>query len=327
MQKIILDVDTGSDDAIAIMMAVLSRKFEILGITVTWGNRPVEDCVENTLKVLELIGSDIPVYAGCPQPMVRYLTEQRNAALKKDGISIVQDGKEYSVHPASFPLPEPRTKVREKHACTFLMETLSRSPEKLTVVTVGPMTNLGMVFRMNPSVKEKISKVVIMGGAVHRGNITPCAEANFYHDPEAARIVLSSGVPCYIVGLNATHSAEINLDDAKMLRSLGTKAARFAADLIETRIDALRRMKSGNGYSDAIHDALAIASLIDSSVITKEVRLMCTVDIGGGDADGMLVVDERRESAPDDSVQTVIAMEADKNRFRDMMLSILGGAS
>ena len=88
MKKVILDVDTGSDDAIAIMMAVLSGKLDVIGITVTWGNRPVEDCVKNTLKVLELVKKDIPVYQGCPQAMVRYLTRQRNAALDQDGISI-----------------------------------------------------------------------------------------------------------------------------------------------------------------------------------------------------------------------------------------------
>ena len=119
MKKVILDVDTGSDDAIAIMMAVLSGKLDVIGITVTWGNRPVEDCVKNTLKVLELVKKDIPVYQGCPQAMVRYLTRQRNAALDQDGISISIDGKEYTVHPKEFPLPKPKTKSRKNMHAHF----------------------------------------------------------------------------------------------------------------------------------------------------------------------------------------------------------------
>ena len=319
MQKVILDVDTGSDDAIAIMLAVLSKKLDIRGITVTWGNRPVDDCVRNTLKVLDLLGSRIPVYGGCPAPMVRYMTEQRNAALKKDGISITEGGKEYSVHPASFPLPDPSRPAEKKHACSYLVETLRESEEKITVITVGPMTNLGMAVRMDPSICEKIERVVIMGGSAGRGNITPCAEANFYHDPEAAKIVLDTGLPCFIVGLEATHSAEISLDDAAELRALGTPAGKFAADLIETRIDALLHMHNGNGYSDAIHDALAVACVLDPEVITKSVRTRCDIDIAGGAGDGMLITDGRMGYEPDETVRTVVALEADKARFFGML--------
>ena len=277
MQKVILDVDTGSDDAIAIMLAVCAKELDILGITVTWGNRPVDACVKNTLKVLDLMKSSIPVYRGCPAPMVRWLTEQRNAALKKDGISITIDGKEYSVHPESFDLPEPSRTPENIHACSYLVETLKNSSEKITVVTVGPMTNLGMAVRMDPSICNHIEKVIIMGGAVGKGNITAAAEANFYHDPEAAKI------------------------------------------LIETRIDALKRMNNGNGWSDAIHDALAVAWLLDPEVITETLTVSCDIDINGGACDGMLVADERMGYEPDETVRTVIAMKADKKRFFNML--------
>ena len=164
-----------------------------------------------------------------------------------------------------------------------------------------------------------IEKVIIMGGAVGKGNITAAAEANFYHDPEAAKIVLDSGVPCFLTGLNATHSAELSLNDAAQLRSLGTPAGRFAADLIETRIDALKRMNNGNGWSDAIHDALAVAWLLDPEVITETLTVSCDIDINGGACDGMLVADERMGYEPDETVRTVIAMKADKKRFFNML--------
>ena len=321
MKKVILDVDTGSDDAIAIMMAVLSGKLDILGITVTWGNRPVEDCVKNTLKVLELLGKKIPVYRGCPQAMVRYLTRQRNAALDKDGISITLEGEEYTVHPSSFSLPEPKEKEQAEHACSFLVNTVKASKEKITLIAVGPLTNLGMALRMCPEMKDHIEKIVIMGGGVYKGNITPCAEANFYHDPEAAKIVLESGIPCDVVPLNATHSAEISLDDAGELEATGKDAAVFAANLIRQRIEALEKMQAGNGYSDAIHDALAVASLLDERVIEMWETKAFDIDVNGGAGDGALIIDDRMNAEAEFSVR--FAMKANKEIFFDMMKEML----
>lgn len=321
MKKVILDVDTGSDDAIAIMMAVLSGKLDILGITVTWGNRPVEDCVKNTLKVLELLGKKIPVYRGCPQAMVRYLTRQRNAALDKDGISITLEGEEYTVHPSSFSLPEPKEKEQAEHACSFLVNTVKASKEKITLIAVGPLTNLGMALRMCPEMKDHIEKIVIMGGGVYKGNITPCAEANFYHDPEAAKIVLESGIPCDVVPLNATHSAEISLDDAGELEATGKDAAVFAAKLIRQRIEALEKMQAGNGYSDAIHDALAVASLLDERVIEMWETKAFDIDVNGGAGDGALIIDDRMNAKVKFPVR--FAMKANKEIFFEMMKEIL----
>ena len=324
-RKVILDVDTGSDDAVAIMLAARSEELEILGITVTWGNRPVENCTENTLRVLKLLGKEkeIPVYKGCPQPMVRYLTRQRNAALKTDGISIQKDGKEYSVHPALLNLPPSEMEPQKTHACAYLVETLLNAEEKITLIAVGPYTNVGMALRMEPGIKEHIEEIVLMGGAVNMGNITPCAEANFYHDPEAAKIILDSGIPCRIVGLNATHSAELNLDDARILREQGTAECQFVAELIETRIEALKQMGTGNGYADAIHDALAVASVIDPAVIEKEVRCRCDVDINGGAADGELITDKRLGYEADDRVKTRVALKGSKEKFFALLLERL----
>ena len=322
--KVILDVDTGSDDAVAIMLAACSEELDILGITVTWGNRPVENCVENTLRVLELLGREIPVYKGCPEAMVRYLTKQRNAALEKDGISIVKDGKELSVHPAQLNLPKAKTAAQSRHACTFLIETLMASKEKVTLIPVGPMTNVGMALRMEPAIRDHIREIVLMGGAVDRGNITPCAEANFYHDPEAAKIILNSGVPCRIVGLNATHSAELTLDDAAVLEALGTPASKFAAELIRMRIYVQKVMGTGNGYSDAIHDALAVACVLDPSVIVEEQTWRCDVDIQGGAADGQLIADRRMGYEADETVVTHVEMKADKEKFFRMLCDRLG---
>ena len=156
------------------------------------------------------------------------------------------------------------------------------------------------------------------------GNITPCAEANFYHDPEAAKIIIDSGVPCRIIGLNATHSVELNLDDADALRKLGTPAACLAAGLLETRIEALKIIGDGNGHSDAVHDALAVASVIMPDVITDMRRQQCDIDVNGGLADGQLVVDNRLRHEKNSRINTRIAYKADKEKFFELLCRRLG---
>ncbi len=318
-KRLILDVDTGSDDAVAIILAVLGGRFDIAGLTVTHGNRPVEACVKNTLCVLELLGvaDKIPVYPGCPQPMTKNLSEGR---CQENDISITVDGREYSIHPESFPLPAPKTEAQRKHACTFLMEEIEASPEKVTVVAVGPPTNVGMALRMKPSLVDNIDEIVLMGGSVNMGNITPACEANFFHDPDAAKIILESGARVVVVGLNATHSAELSLEDADTIEAVGTDAARFIAYLIRMRVEAGVKLGWGNGRSDAIHDALAVAAAMDESVITELVPEKCDVSLGDKLIDGQLVVNHRLTGG---DFKTLVAYRADKDRFLGMILDAL----
>ena len=318
-KKIILDVDTGSDDAIAIMLALSSPELDVKAITVTWGNRPVENCVENTLRVVELMNSDVPVYKGCPEAMVRYMNEEFVSSC-----TIVEDGVEYSLHPAYLDLPKATRKAEKKNAVSFIIDYLMNAEEKITFITVGPPTNLGMALRAAPQIKENIEEVVFMGGAINKGNAGPVSEANFYHDPEAAKIIIDSGVKCRIIGLNATHSAELNLDDAKVFDEINTPQTRLAASLLRSRVDVFRRLKQGNGYSDAIHDALAVASVIDPSVITEIHKMRCDIDLGRGLAYGQLVADCRYGNEPDENTKTSVALKADKDKFFKMLCERLG---
>ncbi len=233
-KKVILDVDTGTDDALAILMALTDPGLEVIGITVTQGNQPLENCVDNTLRVVDLLGADVPVYAGCSAPMVRSLSKGRMAQNPENVVSAEVDGKPVILHPPHLDLPAPHSKPQQMHACSYLVETLRRSEEKVTIIPVGPPTNVGMAFRMAPDLKDHVEEVVFMGGAVDRGNITPVGEANFVHDPEAAKIVLDSGVDCRVITLNATHSAEMTRADADKILALGTPAAKFVGDLMKT---------------------------------------------------------------------------------------------
>ncbi|MBQ2228658.1 MAG: nucleoside hydrolase, partial [Firmicutes bacterium] len=189
--KIILDCDPGHDDAVAIMLAAGSPKIELLGITTESGNQTIEKTSRNALKVLQWIGrGDIPVYMGCKGPMVR---EKMTAADIHGETGL--DGPVF---------PEITLKLQEKHAVQYIVETLMASDEPITMVTTGPMTNLGMAIRMEPAIVEKIDKIVLMGGSYQNGNVTPAAEFNIICDPEAAYVCFTCGRPVYMMGLDIT---------------------------------------------------------------------------------------------------------------------------
>ncbi|MBQ6654319.1 MAG: nucleoside hydrolase [Erysipelotrichaceae bacterium] len=319
-RRIIMDVDTGSDDAVALMLACKSPELKLEAVTVGWGNRPVEDCVRNTLKVLHLVGrDDIPVYQGCPEAMVRYLNGKFVSSCH-----VVVDGVEHSIHPASFNIPAPDRGPEPQHAVSFLVEYLMKQSEKITVVSVGPPTNLGMAFRLQPAIKEHIEEVVFMGGSINRGNETPVAEANFCHDPEAAKIIIDSGVRCTLITLNATHSAEVTREDIEKFERLGTPEGRFTAELISIRLDAQVYLGFGDGKSDALHDALAIAYLVDPKVITDMRKLHCDIDIGRGAAYGMVIADQRG-NARYEEINSQVSFNASRQKFVNMLLERFAG--
>ncbi|MBQ4505675.1 MAG: nucleoside hydrolase [Firmicutes bacterium] len=316
-RKVILDVDTGSDDAVALLLAILSERFDILGITVCWGNSDVETCTSNTLQVVDLLGSDIPVYQGCPEPMVRHLSRGRVFNNAPNRTSIVKNGKEYKTHPGTLPIPPATSLKQSLHACSFLVETIKNSPEKITLIPTAPLTNMGMALRMDPSIAENVEEIVLMGGAVGTGNASACAEANFFHDPEAAKIVIDSGIKIRIVPLNATRSAGLYREDAARLIALGTAAGKLAGDLVNMRSDASDVMQTRGGKGEPIHDALAVAWLLDEGVITEAREEKCDVDINGGACDGQMIVDTRLgyEHAPN----ATVAYKADRQRFMEIL--------
>lgn len=314
-RKVILDVDTGSDDAVALMAAVLSPQLEVIGVTVTWGNRPVDACVRNTLQVLEYVGrGDIPVYAGCPEPMVRDLLPSRRVP---NHVGVVEDGVEYTIHPRVMPIPPAAGAPQAQHAVSWLVETLTNAAEPISIVAVGPLTNLGMALRMRPGIAQAIAEISVMGGAVDWGNVTPVAEANFFHDPEAAKIVLDCGAKVTCVTLNATHSGPFSLEDAERFEALGTRAGSLTGRLIRIRAEASRRLGWSDGTLEDVHDPLAVVSLVEPDVLTDLRRQKCNIDISGGFADGMLIVDHANEQ--DESVNTWVSYKADAARYHGFL--------
>lgn len=325
-RKVILDVDTGSDDAVAIMTALLSEELEVIGITTVHGNLPLEYTTDNTLRVVELLGSDVPVYAGCPYPLVRDLLPGRRINGQETNEECVIDGKTVAVHEKALPLPAPTIRAQPEHAVSWLLHTLRTAEEKITLIPVGAMTNIAAVLRMDPSVAEKIDQIVCMGGGVNIHNRAFRSETNFFNDPEAAKIMLDSGVKVTIVTLDATHSSWFGYPEVEKLKGLHNKAGDFAAQMLYHRIHAANLTGARKEPKSALHDVLAVCAVIDPTVLTDVRHETCDVDISGGIADGQLMTSMRyRYSRPEKP--TYVAYQADGEKLFDMLCSRLAKAS
>lgn len=216
-QKLIIDTDPGQDDAIAIMLALASPHIDLLGIIAAAGNVSVEQTAENACKILELAKrQDIKVYKGCPRPIRRPpITAQHvHGQTGMDGPD----------------LPTPLHTPEQQHGVTFLLETLAAHPaHTITLVTIGPMTNLAAALVQAPETVARLKQVVAMGGAwSETGNITPAAEFNAFADPDAMAIVLNSGLPVTLVPLDITHRFLITPDRLEALAKLPGHCAKAA---------------------------------------------------------------------------------------------------
>ena len=261
-EKIILDCDPGHDDAVAIMLAAINPKIELLGITVVAGNQKLEKTVNNALKVCNHLNLDVPVYSGMSRPMIR---EQ----LIADDIhgETGLDGPKFE---------ELKIKAEDKHAVNFIIETLMNSDEKITLVPTGPLTNIGMAIRFEPRIIEKINRIVLMGGSYQLGNMTPAAEFNILADPDAAHIVFSSGVKVVMMGLDLTRQASATKEVVEKIKSLNNKASKLFVDLMEFFAAS---QKNVFGWSaPPVHDPTTIAYIIDPECI--EVKPMfCEIEL------------------------------------------------
>lgn len=318
-KKVILDVDTGTDDAIAIMTAVMSETLEVLGVCAVNGNRGIDFTTENTLRVIEYLGKDIPVFRGCSLPMVVSLTEGRREDIPYKGPKDPQD----NVHGDYIDLPPATIREQPVSAVRWLVDTLMASEGDITLIPVGPLTNIAMALRIEPRIAQKIKRIVIMGGGCREVNITPTAEFNFWIDPEAAKIVFDCGCDILVVPLDATHAAAVSIRTAEALERKGTKPATLTARIIRQRQNAYKHWQPmADINSVPVHDALAVCAVLDESILEPVVETYADVDIGKGAADGMSIFDlDNRYKDRKKNVK--VALGADPERFADMLLNIL----
>jgi len=255
LQHVIIDCDPGHDDAIALLLASRSDDIKIVGVTTVAGNSELENTTRNARKILDYADvHDVPVYAGCSRPMMRPLFRLTGAIIHgEDGLG-------------GPSIPDPVTPIEQEHGVDFIIRALRESDEKITLVPVGPLTNIAMALVKAPDIKEKIEKIVIMGGAViDAGNITSAAEFNIYVDPEAAKIVFNSGCNIYLNTLDVSMKAVFHEADIENLRAQGDKVSDIVAQLLD--FFAATHVEHFGFKACPIHDALCIGILIDESLI------------------------------------------------------------
>ncbi|MEA2674233.1 MAG: ribosylpyrimidine nucleosidase [Chloroflexota bacterium] len=311
--KVILDVDTGTDDAVALMTAALSPDIELVGATSVNGNTSIDFTTENTLRVCDFIGMpQVPVYRGMDRPLVR---------------TDVKRGMAARIHGDMLDLPEVSNgaKLQQGHAVDWLIDTYLASNGDIVLCPVGPLTNIAMAILREPRIVEHIPEIVIMGGAHDHGNITASAEFNIWLDPESARIVVNCGAPIRMVPLDATHRALVSTEDAARLRALGTPAGEAAARFVLQRIDgydATQPMpRRGDALAAPVHDALAVCAIIDPTILTTEF-IPVDVETRAELSIGRTVCDRRFRSGKPANVH--FALDADEPKFNRMLLEILG---
>lgn len=281
-KRIIIDTDPGQDDAVAILLALASPEIEVLGLTCVAGNVPLARTTRNARVVCELAGRpDLPVFAGCDRPMRRVLVTAEHVH-GKTGL----DGAD---------LPDPVMPLQPGHAVDFLIETLrAEPPGTVTLVPIGPLTNIGTALERAPDIASRIKRIVLMGGAYFEvGNITPAAEFNIHVDPEAAALVFGSGIPLVVVPLDVTHKALTTPPRIAAFRALGTPVG----DAVAGWTDFFERFDMAKYGSDGapLHDPCTIAWILRPDLFSgREINV--EIETEGQFTTGMTVADWWRVS-------------------------------
>jgi inosine-uridine nucleoside N-ribohydrolase len=317
-KKIILDVDTGSDDAVAIMAASLSPEIQLEAVCSVAGNKDIDKTTENSLRVVQLLGTNTPVYRGNKTPLVKFLCNDR-LPIRRIDKKIMQNGKEVQMHSDYLDIPKSKIQEQKTPAPIFYVDYLRNAKEPVTIVAVGPLTNIAMALLIDEHIVNNIAEIIVMGGGYTITNVTPTAEFNIWFDPEAAQIVINSGAKVVFVPLDATHEACITKDDCVRFRGINTISSNFAADLCEQRIivhNALQPLDIPDAA--AVHDSLAVCYAIDPSVLRDVRHVHC--DIGLRDfSEGQTIIDPRFYT---EEKNCYFAYSGDRFKYVEMLCEI-----
>jgi inosine-uridine nucleoside N-ribohydrolase len=298
-----IDTDTASDDAVALVMALRDPDVDVVGIGVVAGNVPLEQAVQNALYVTELCEANVPVHAGADRPLVVPLSTGQHV----HGVDGMGD----------IGLPLAGRSPAAGHAVDALLAASHRYPGELTLVTLGPLTNIAIAVRRDPTLVRRIQRCVVMGAvADHIGNHTPVAEFNMWVDPHAVAVVLEAGLPLELVGWDISRRyAVLDPEDAAALRAIGTPAAEMCVDVQQVLTQfALAETKLA-GFD--LPDPIAMAYAIDPAVATATRRLHCSVECDSPLSRGMVVMDLLGFSGVEPNALVVTA--ADRRRFLEML--------
>ncbi len=278
MRKFLIDTDTASDDAVALIMAHRWADVQVEAITIVNGNVPVVQGTKNALYTLEVCKATTPVYVGCGKPMLResiYSTWFHG----EDGMGNMQ-------------YPEATLQPQPAHGVDVIIDTIKSHPGEITLVTLGPLTNIATALLRAPEIASLVQRCVIMGGAANTvGNITPAAEYNIWVDPEAAKIVFHSGMAAEMVGWELSrHDAALTPPEIANILELDTPIARLAMDCNQTAIEACSQIQNAPGLTLA--DPVAMAVALDPDIVTSKGNYFVDVEITSEMSRGATVVDE-----------------------------------
>jgi purine nucleosidase len=321
-KKIIIDTDPGTDDALAILLALNSPEVEVRAITIVAGNVTADLGFENALKVISLAARcDIPVSRGALHPLFQKLNTEEfwNG---KNGLGGAE-------------LPASTCRGTSQFGPDAIIETVHRYPHEITLVPIGPLTNIALAISKDPSIVALVKDVVLMGGSISGGNVNAASEFNIHSDPEAAAIVFDAGWPITMVGLDVTERTLVTNADVERLGSKAGPQAAFAAAVARFQIGTYQGTGFGGG---AIHDALAVGAVIDPSFLkTQEMRVDIetegrftrgeTVGNRGNAVDRVVLKGDRLETVGVDAVQpnVRVAIGVDSARFVGLLVTRLSG--
>ena len=315
----LIDTDTASDDAVALIMALRWPEVRVAAITVVSGNVPLDQAARNALYTAELCGSGVPVYRGAARPLLR---EPQHAQWYhgQDGLS-------------DRGYPPPKRGPEKEHAVEAIIEAVSANPG-IVLVTLGPLTNVALAVARAPHIVRHVSRCVVMGGApCVEGNVTPAAEYNIWVDPEAARMVFHSGLPIEMVGWQLCRGlANLNAAEIESVLAFGTPVAQFAIECNRTAMEANRVQTGEVGL--ALPDPTAMAVALDPSACLESSRHYVEIETASELTRGMTVVDRLGVSHDErnratwshvlrDPPNAAICWQLDVRRFKEMLYSVL----
>jgi pyrimidine-specific ribonucleoside hydrolase len=304
-RPIILDCDPGHDDALAITLALARPELKLLGITTVGGNSPLANTTRNALRILALLGrNDVPVAGGAEGPLLRepWIPVEFHGASGLDGAD----------------LPEPVALPRPEGALAMAEALVAGAGQPVTLVATAPLTNVALLLRARPRIREGIERICLMGGSLGEGNRTAAAEFNIWQDPEAAAIVLGSGIPISMITLDVTHQALFLEPDVARLEALGTRIAGIWVDLL--RFFAVYHRKRYGWDGSPIHDAVAVAHLAVPGLVTTR-PLRVDVETTGELTRGRTVADPEGLGGLPANVD--VGVDIDRGRFVDLLVEAI----
>ncbi|SCG83864.1 ribonucleoside hydrolase 1 [Proteiniborus sp. DW1] len=301
---VIIDTDPGMDDAVAILLAFSAKNLDIRALTTVAGNISIERTTRNALDLVGYIDKETKVSRGAERPLIRTL-ETAEYVHGEAGLG-------------TLVLPKSNAEIYSKKAWDTIYEEAQACEGKLQLICLGPLTNIAITLTIYPDIKDKIERITLMGGSSYLGNTTPSAEYNIYADAEAADIVFKSGIPITMVPLDATNKSVIHENEMKEIWSIESKISDAVKELLDSNAEF--RIKSEGFKGAIVHDALAVAAVIEPTIIQKE-NYYVAIETEGKLTYGRTVIDMKKVTGNKPNAEVTLGL--DRERFIEMLKEMM----